>query len=112
MKKLFVILSLSSGLYAMAQEEQPLPDNLQIAVKQNWNENELKPNIPDNLHKESKLISFNEDIQEIKENMSGNFYEVFADEYQNIYYRKDSDPTLTTMPPPGPNLDYWCLPWQ
>ena len=111
MKKLFVILSLSSGLYAMAQEEQPLPDNLQIAVKQNWNENELKPNIPDNLHKESKLISFNEDIQEIKENMSGNFYEVFADEYQNIY-RKDSDPTLTTMPPPGPNLDYWCLPWQ
>jgi|GEM_PF-5716302 len=112
MKKFLVIIALSSGICSNAQDEKPLPDNLQLAVKQNQVENEPRPTLPDNMHKKARLFTINEDTTEIKENMSGNFYEVFANEYQNLYYRKDSDPTLTTMPAPGPNLDYWCLPWQ
>lgn len=111
MKKLLLIATILSGFYVHAQEKKELPVSLQMAVKQNWDENELKLNIPDNVLKKEKLITINESTTEIKEDMTGNFYDVFADGDQDLYYRK-GDPTHTTMPPPGPDFNYWYLPWQ
>lgn len=94
----------------MQAQESQLPPSLTLAAKEGLQKLEEQ--------KQRDIAFFaknNTPNQEASapENNTGNFYQLYIrdedNRYYNNYHNNNTDPVLTNMPSPGPNLDYYYI---
>lgn len=109
MKKLVIIFALGATFSAAAQEEK-LPPVLTAASKQ------TAEKLEDKTRKEfaeaAKANAENTKVDTRRPDVEKSFHDVYTNREQNIYYMENSDPIITGMPAPGPNVGVPCdSPW-
>ena len=110
MKNLIFIFALGSTFSVMAQEKQ-LPPLLTVASRQTIEK------LEDKTRKEfadaAKTNAENTKVDTRRQHMEKSFHDVYTNQEQSIYYMNNSDPVITGLPAPGPNIGAPCdSPWE
>jgi hypothetical protein len=105
-----ILLFAAASLTARAQQDS-LPDRLGIAMKEGLTRIEEQ--------KQQDIVTYAKNNKPADDGVmsaptnGGNFYTLYVKDEDNRYYNNyrdtNIDPIITTMPAPGPNLNYFMV---
>ncbi|MGQ2982736.1 hypothetical protein [Flavobacterium sp.] len=111
MNRLFILSAIVLATFQLQAQEANLPSSLSIAAKEGMQKIEEQK-----LHDIAFYAKQNtpqQDASAASQSSSGNFYQVYIRDEDNRnynnYHDNNTDPIITSMPSPGPNLDYYFV---
>jgi len=111
MNRLFILPTIVLATFQLQAQEAQLPSSLSIAAKEGLQKIEKQKQHDIAFY--AKNNTPQPDTSTASKSSGGNFYQVYIRDEDNRnynnYHDNNTDPIITSMPSPGPNLDHYFV---